>query len=295
MKTGLACIPCIVNQCITTLNLSNVSEDVKKEVICELMERLKKIDFTNTPAYNSDAAYAICRERTMIEDPYAKLKRKYNEMALDFFPKLKDMVNDSKDRLYTAIKIAAEGNIIDFGINIHKGKPIDFINIKRDIENIPFAIDDYDKFKRELKKAKKILYIADNAGEIFFDRILVKEIIKKNKSVVLVVKSGPIVNDATMEDAVFAGLDNLVKIVESGSNKIGLDLNSLSEEFKKEYKDSDMIIAKGQGNFETLHTIDNNIFFILKAKCEKIAMELGADYMDVVLVRRRTSWGNDKI
>ncbi len=295
MKTDLECVPCIINQCVTTLKLINCDEETKIETINELMDRLKMIDFDLPPAYNSDIAYDLCRKKTFASDPYLKLKKKYNKLALEFFPKLKDLVHESKDRLYTAIKIAAEGNIIDFGININKGKTIDFDNIREDIENVPFAIDDYEKFKRELNKAKKVLYIADNAGEIFFDRILIKEIIKKNKNVVLVVKSGPIINDVTMEDAVFAGLDNLVKIIESGSAKIGLNLNHLSKEFLKEYRDSDMIIAKGQGNLETLHSIDNNIFYILKAKCEKIARELGVNYMDVVLVKRKPSWGSDQI
>jgi damage-control phosphatase, subfamily I len=295
MKTDLECIPCIINQCVTTLKLTNCDEQTKIETINELMDILKKIDLDLPPANNSDIVYSLCREKTSVADPYLKLKKKYNKLALEFFPDLKDLVHESKDRLYAAIKIAAGGNIIDFGINVNKGKAIDFELIKHEIENVPFAIDDYEKFKRDLNKAKKILYIADNAGEIFFDRILIKEIIKQNKNVVLVVKSGPIINDATMEDAVFAGLDNLVKIVESGSAKIGLNLDHLSEEFLKEYKDSDMIISKGQGNFETLHSIDHNIYYILKAKCEKIARELGVNYLDVVLVKRKPSWGSDKI
>jgi len=199
------------------------------------------------------------------------------------------------DRLYAGIKVAVEGNVIDFGINLDKKILINFSKVLENIKNTQLAIDDYKEFRESLDKATNVLYISDNAGELVFDRVFIKEIIKQNKNVVLSVKSGPIINDATKEDAIEVGLDNLVKIIETGNNCIGINFENISDEFLKEFKKADLIICKGQGNFETLDEIDANTFFILKAKCEKVARELGVNYLDVVLVKRRKEWVRKKV
>ncbi|MGM0368679.1 MAG: damage-control phosphatase ARMT1 family protein, partial [Actinomycetota bacterium] len=201
MKTYIECIPCTLNQCINTLNVSRVSGDLKEKTISKLLEKLKDLDYNLPPAYNSDLAYETCKEITKIEDPYYNLKRKYNRLALEIYPELVKIVNSSSDPLYAAAKVSVEGNVIDLGINLNKGKKIDFKKIIDDINNIPLAINDYDKFKESLEKAENILYISDNAGEIVFDKVFVQELAKLNKNIVFSVKSGPIINDATIEDA----------------------------------------------------------------------------------------------
>jgi damage-control phosphatase, subfamily I len=295
MKTDLECIPCIVNQCISTLNLTSCAENIKKEAIKRLLKRLSEIDYGLPPAYNSDFAYIVSREITGIRDPYYDLKKKYNRLALEVYPRLKEIVKSSKNRLHTGAKVAVEGNVIDLGININKGKPPDFTKILNDIENMPFAIDDYKEFKKSLDKCNSILYLSDNAGEIVFDRVFIEELIGKKKNVTLSVKSGPVINDVTMEDAKEVGLSNLVKIIETGNDRIGVDFKSVSDEFIKEFKKAELIIAKGQGNFESLDDVDANTFFILKAKCEKIARALEVNYLDIVFAKRKAKWGSRKI
>ncbi|MDZ7837453.1 MAG: ARMT1-like domain-containing protein [Actinomycetota bacterium] len=205
------------------------------------------------------------------------------------------MVEQHPKPMYMAVKVAVAGNIIDLGISVNKGKKIDLDKILEEIESVPLAADDFSEFSTELKKAKKILYIGDNAGEIVFDRVFIEELVKLKKNVVFSVKSGPIINDSTMEDARQAGIHHLVKVIETGSDRSGVNFNYISDEFLQAFRDSDIVISKGQANFECLDEIDKNIFFILKAKCDVVAKRLNVNYLDVVLVKKRDQWGKKKV
>jgi len=295
METHIDCIPCTFQQCVNTLNVSRVSDTVKKKTIKALLRMMEKVDFRLPPAQNSDLAYLACREVTGIADPYYQLKRKYNNLALEVYPKLKKLVDTSADPLYTAVKVSVEGNIIDLGLNFNKEGKLDFDQILKDIGDIPLAANDFGRFKNDLEKAENILYISDNAGEIVFDRVFLEELIKEQNNIVFSVKSGPIINDATREDAEEAGINNLVKVIETGSDRSGVNFQYASEEFLKEFKKADLIISKGQANFECLDGVDKNIYFILKAKCNLVARRLRVRYLDVVLVKRRPGWGSKKI
>jgi len=295
MKTDMECIPCIINQCITTLNLTGCREKLKREALKKLLNILSEVDYDASPAYNSDFAYSVAREFTGVKDPYHNLKKKYNRIALEFYPSLKEMVESSADRLYTAAKISVGGNIIDFGININKGEALDFNKILSDIKNIPFAADDYKEFRKSLDESENILYLSDNAGEIVFDRVLVEELVRMKKKVVLSVKSGPVTNDATIEDAKEAGLLDIVRIIGTGNDRIGVNFESSSVEFLREFKKAELIIAKGQGNLESLDNVEANTFFILRAKCGKIARALEVNHMDIALEKRKPKWGSRKI
>jgi damage-control phosphatase, subfamily I len=295
MKTDVECIPCIIGQCINTLDIIGCSEKLRREAVKRLLNNLSEVDYEFSPAYNTDIAYAVAREVTGVKDPYYDLKKKYNRLALEFYPGLKQMVRLSKDRLYAAAKISVGGNIIDLGINLNKGKTLDFKDILSEIKNIPFAADDYKEFKKSLDESTDILYLSDNAGEIVFDRVFVEELVERKKNVILSVKSAPVSNDVTMEDIKEVGLDNIVKVIETGNDRIGVNFESASDEFLKEFKKADLIISKGQGNFESLDNVEANTFFMLKAKCEKIARALEVNYLDIVLEKRKTKWGSRKI
>lgn len=295
LKTHIECIPCNIEQCINTLNISGVSEKLKRKTVAVLLDRLKDMDYSLPPAYNSDVAYRVCREVTGIEDPYLKLKQECNQRALDIYPQLREIVDQYQDPLYMAVRVAVEGNIIDLGINVNKGQKVDFGQILEDIRNVPLAADHYPAFKAELARANHILYLGDNAGEIVFDRVLIRELVKCQKHIVYSVKSGPIINDATMEDARQAGIHHLVKVIETGSDRPGINFDYVSKEFLHEFKKADLIISKGQANFECLDEVDKNIFFILKAKCGLVAKRLGVNYLDVVLIKRKPSWGKKEV
>ena len=188
----------------------------------------------------------------------------------------------ASDPLFAAVKVALAGNVIDLGLGI----PYDLAHELTELKTRRLAKNDYAEFQRRLKKTRRILYIGDNAGEIVFDRVLVEELKRTGSyEITFVVKSGPIINDALMADARAAGLAELVPVIESGNRRIGVDLATASTEMKRAFREADLIISKGQGNFESLNGTDKRIFFILKAKCECVADELGVKLGDWILLQ----------
>ncbi len=278
MKSYLDCYPCFFTQAIRTSRM--ITSDEKKiwQILNEVSLSLPEIHFGATPPEIGREVYRIISKRTGIKDPYRKIKEKCTRQALSLYPELKKLINSSEDRLMTAIRISIAGNIIDFGANF------DF-DLKKDVGTIlsqDFSINHYREFCEALDKARKILYLADNAGETVFDRFLIEEI---NKPVIYVVRAHPIINDATREDALLAGIDKVAEIVSSGCDAPGNILKFCSDEFLKVYRSADLIISKGQGNYEGLSDEDRPIFFLLKAKCHVIARDIGIDEGSIVLMK----------
>ena len=278
MKSYLDCYPCFFTQAIRTSRM--ITSDDKKiwQILNEVSLSLPEIHFGATPPEIGREVYRIISKRTGIKDPYRKIKEKCTRQALSLYPELKKLINSSEDRLMTAIRISIAGNIIDFGANF------DF-DLKKDVGTIlsqDFSINHYREFCEALDKARKILYLADNAGETVFDRFLIEEI---NKPVIYVVRAHPIINDATREDALLAGIDKVAEIVSSGCDAPGNILKFCSDEFLKVYRSADLIISKGQGNYEGLSDEDRPIFFLLKTKCHVIARDIGIDEGSIVLMK----------
>lgn len=286
MKTDLECAPCIIRQALSTLKIAGANKEKSEETLRELFKNLESMDFDGTPAANSNIVYEIISRIMKIRDPYKDIKSQYNISALKLYPKLEDIVKRSGNSLHTAAKMAVAGNVIDFGVHIIEGREIDLDSIIKEIKEIPLSIDDFKYFAEDLEKTDKILYIADNSGEIVFDKIFISKLAGMGKKIILAVKSGPILNDATIEDVKEVGLDDMVNTIETGYSGIGVDLGLASEKFLKEFESTSLIISKGQGNFETLDEIKGKkIYFLLKAKCEKMSRELGVDYLDIVFKR----------
>jgi damage-control phosphatase, subfamily I len=292
LKTYFECIPCIINQAIITLELCGSSRDLRKKVISSLLQELKNIDYNLSPSENTDIAYWLISKYTGINDPYLSMKKDHNIAALKLYPELEKMLNLASDRLYMAAKIAIAGNIIDMGISSNHNGQMDFKQILRNIQELPLAIDDFSKFMKNLTRTKNILYMADNAGEIVFDKIFINELAASGKNIIVSVKSGPIINDANIDDALQAGIDKIAKIVETGHNRIGNPPGYMSAGFAKIFKSSDLIICKGQGNFETLESIQAPAYFLLKAKCNSVAKELGVNYLDIVFAKSKNFMEN---
>jgi hypothetical protein len=213
-------------------------------------------------------AYNLVAEALGVNDPYASIKKKYNKLALQFYDEARKIVNNAEDPLLEAIVVAALGNTIDFGTS-HK---IDFIHDIKNFTPDKLAINDYETFKQSLMDTDHLLILLDNAGEIVFDKLLVETMLKTfpELEITCSVRSAPIINDATLEDAKFVGLTDLVQVIEA-SGTPGIDLPNTTDEFKKHFflKDG-VILSKGQGNFESLHGMnipDKEVYYLLKAKC----------------------------
>lgn len=236
----------------------------------------------DTPATVSQHVYDIIHDITENRDPYKQLKIETNKQAKALLPTLENIVFAAKDPLSSAVHMAVAGNVIDFGINPD-------LDVERDVLPIAsqkFAIDDIDAFRQDARKGARVLYIGDNSGEIVFDRVLIEELLELGTEVTFVVKSEPIINDVTMEDADFTGITGIVNVIETGSGHVGVSWHHTSAEFRSYFQQSDIIISKGHANFETLSDKQGNIYFLLKSKCECVAQELSVSLGDIVFKRQ---------
>jgi len=276
MKTHLDCIPCFLNQALRTARIATDDEQKIKRLLDEVGVMLRTIPLESSPPKTARLIYKKISAITGNPDPYRKINRQSTQKALSLYPTLKNSVENATDRLLTAIRIAIAGNVIDFGANW------DF-DLNHEIEKVlekDFAVYDYDKFIDHLGKADEILYIGDNAGECVFDRVLIEEM---KKPVTYAVRGKPIINDATYEDAQAAGIDKVANLISSGADGPGAILETCNSEFKEVYHNAELIISKGQGNFEALSSETRPIFFLLIAKCHVIARDLGINEGDIIL------------
>ncbi len=285
MKIYLECVPCFVRQAFEAASMSTEDEKLREEIVRRVMREAAEIPFDKTPVHMGMYIHRIVRDLTGNRDPYARLKKLYNDRALEILPEVEKLVEVSNEPLKAAVKVAIAGNSIDFGI-ANVNYEINLIETVEDALKRDFTISSYKDFVRALKDAEDILYLADNTGEIVFDRVLIKQIPSHREKVTLVVKKSPIINDATAEDARYVGMDRLVKeIIDSGVDAPGTLVDECSEEFLKRIRSADLIISKGQGNYEGLSGTGYPVFFLLKAKCDVIASHLGVKVGDIVLFR----------
>lgn len=281
MKAKLDCIPCMFRQALNTVRVVTDDPAVHMAVLTGLAERVAGLDLENTPAMVSQCVYEIVSRATGVPDPYASQKAETNAAALEIAVGMQELIDGADDPLDAALHAAAAGNMIDLGI----GQQFD---MRYDVERMlgqQFAISDIESFRRELQPGRTALYVGDNAGEIVFDRFLVRLMVDAGMSVIFTVKSGPIINDATMEDARAVGMTDLVPVIETGSDDIGVNWRNVSDEFRGAFESADVIVAKGHGNFETCNDRPENIYALLKAKCEMVADELGVRVGDIVFKR----------
>jgi hypothetical protein len=278
MKAGVDCIPCIQRQIIKASRFSGLSESEVEGILRRVMEALLEEKWNKTPPELAHVAHRIVREH-INGDPYAEVKRESNELALGMLPELRRRVSESAEPLRTAIRIAIAGNIIDFGAMID----FDLSRTVEEVLNKEFRYDDYDRLVEVLENADSILYFFDNAGEIAFDVLLIEQLLKiKDYHITAVVKAGPIINDATEEDLDYVGLRDMVTEIRYLSNgEQGYERSS--PEVGRWIDEHDVVISKGQGNYEGLSEW-KGIFYMLMVKCPVIARALNAKVGDVVLL-----------
>lgn len=216
------------------------------------------------------------------DDPFRAIKKTSTDLLLARYEELKKMIETARDPLYTALRFATIGNAIDLGAN----PDCDIEDELARLQDRDFDVCDYDEFRQSLKDARHILYIADNAGETVLDRLLIECM---SKPTTYAVRSRPIINDATIDDARQAGLDTVADIISSGSDAPGTVWSLCSDRFKELFSDADMVISKGQGNYETLSDQKRPLFFLLKVKCPVIARDIHAEMGDLVLKKNETA------
>jgi len=276
MKTYLDCYPCFLRQALSASRHAQASVELQREILLETMDQLHALPAQATPPVMAEAIHRMVRRATHRPDPYAQSKSDATAQALALLPALRERVRTAADPLETAVRIAIAGNIIDDGAAEHYEVQA---TLARVLEQ-PFAINGLEYLRQALREVDSVLYLADNAGETVFDRVLIETIARP---VTYVVKAGPIINDATREDAVAAGLDLLTHIIDNGSEAPGTLLDRCSPAFREQFARAPLIIAKGQANYETLSEVRAPVFFLLLAKCPILAEDLGVPIGSVVL------------
>lgn len=277
MKISFDCIPCTINSFLKLLNQNILPKDKHEEAVKKLLSALSEESFHQSPASLGRKVHRIIREITGNPDPYRAIKDKSNVMMLEHEGRLREKIFESDDPLSTALRLAIAGNVIDYG-------PQDRLDIWETIERIlnsDLARDDSAELFNEIRSAKQILYVGDNCGEIVMDRLFIETI--NHENLFFAVRESPVINDATKEDALDVGIDRFAKIITTGDNAPGAIWEDSSEEFRKVLLESDVVISKGQGNFEGLSDVNHPIYFLLVAKCDLVAKELGVKKGDFVV------------
>ena len=253
-----------------------------QKILVEVGGMFADIPLQSTPPQTGRLIYQKISELTGIADPYAASKQKNMQQVAELYPHFRQLVQASADPLRQAVHLAIAGNVIDLGVN----RDFEIQSAVEQILQQDFAIDDYELFRQKIAEAENILYLGDNSAETYFDKLLLEVI---DKPIIYAVKERPIINDATRVEAQKAGIEQFAQIISSGSDAPGTILPLCNREFLQKFQEADLIISKGQGNFEGLSEQAAPIFFLLRAKCSVIAAELAVPLDSLIL--KYQSWG----
>ncbi len=295
MRVHAECYQCFIGQAIKSARLhKNDRYDLLKPVQ-SVVEVLHGIDIELPPPLISEDVYGAIRKALDINDPYREIKKKYNDIALSYQKLMEKEILNSDNPLLFSIRLALAGNIIDFGSQMGK---FDLESTIEDTVHSPLDLTDFNRFVVEIEKAKNLVLLLDNAGEIVFDKILI-ETIKKlypKINVSVIVRGGPIINDVTVEDAEYIGLDKVANVVDSGQVIPGFWPYTASFEAKKVFNSADVVISKGQGNFETLSEIDDTrVYFLFLVKCDVVAHYLGMKKLSKIFIKNDRKWEKQQV
>jgi uncharacterized protein with ATP-grasp and redox domains len=272
MKMQLDCLPCFLRQALEASRMGTGDLRVQTEILKEALTVIGRFDAYRYAPEVGREVHAIVKRLTGVADPYRQIKQNNLKLAESYYSELKRFLFAKGGGLEWVLKIAAIGNNLDAAIY---QEVTDVQLFERELEK-EFAICDLKRWEQRLKTAKKLLIIGDNAGETVFDRIFIEQLLYLE--VTYAVRSAPIINDVTVADAVAARLDRHARVITSGCDAPGLILQEGAPEFVQAYQQADLVLSKGQGNYETLsETAGREVFFLLKAKCPVIAADLGVD------------------
>ena len=266
-KLNPQCITCILNKFINNMP-EYASEDIKTDYMKGVLKILSSYDNTITPPEIIAEITDYKNSLFGFGDDFSDVKKHFNKLMLSYETIYSDNIRNSKDSLKTALKFAMLGNYIDFGA-LDSVDETKLLNIPKESENLHIDKKEYSSLLSDLKSAKKLVYLTDNCGEIVMDKLLIMEIkyLFPQINITVIVKGAPVLNDATMIDAKYIGLDKIVTVIHNGNNIAGTVLSKSSIEAKSIIDKADLIIAKGQANFETLNGFDKNIYYLFLCKC----------------------------
>jgi uncharacterized protein with ATP-grasp and redox domains len=279
MTTPLDCLPCFTRQAVDLARSATENPEEQERLARRFLRFLSDLEWSPSAPAVAQRLHALVKPLLRDEDPWEGPKREFNRMALRALPEARRKVQESRDPLTAALLTAAAGNVIDLGVS----RTLTIRDVEEELDQCHTLglKGDVAAFGRAVHQAAMILYIADNAGEIVFDK-LVLELLPRER-VTMAVRGKPVLNDATIEDAEAAGIPELVDVIDTGSDAPGILLDDCSREFREAFEKADLILAKGQGNLESLIGGPKEIYFLLKVKCDLVARQLGCQAGELVL------------
>ncbi len=283
LRTYLDCIACFARQALDAARMASDSETVHQQVMRAVLRAAAEMDMRTPPPAMGQRIHRLIRGLVRDADPYRDVKARLNRLALGLYPAFEARVADAEDPFAEAVRVAIAANVIDLGAKTGA----ELTDVRQAMESaLSGPLDgDVARLRQAVGASDAILYLADNAGEIVFDRLLIERL--PTEKVTLVVKGGPVINDATMEDAAVAGLTELVEVIDTGSDAPGTLLETCSDGFVARAAGFDLVLAKGQANYETLSDRAKHTFFLLLVKCDVLARDLGCDRGSLVVRERQ--------
>lgn len=271
MRTAPDCVPCLLRQTLAAVRCATPDEAVHGRILQLTLGALLGVDMRQPPPAVSQVIQRLLRRETGAIDPYGEAKAGQARLAQTLLPGLAAQVRRSRDPLRTAVQIAIAANLIDLGAK----SGLDEAEVSAAIRRAPAEPlhGELQTLRRALPRARRILWLADNAGEIVLDRLVIEQL--PTGRVIVAVRGAAVLNDATRADATAAGLPAGVRIIDNGSDAPGTLLADCSAAFRSEFQRADLIIAKGQGNFESLADDVADVFFLFRVKCVTVAAQIG--------------------
>ena len=281
MKLEPECVTCIFSQALRVCETLHVEKERTKRVLDEVALMIPGFSFFFFFPQVAARVYPKIAQLLGVDDIYAEYKKEATSHAMRLLPAVRKRVLESDDSFYAALKASVAGNVIDLAAT-HS------FSLEEEVDRVfetPFAIDDSEELRDKLRSARRLLLIGDNAGEHLFDKLLMEQIsdLYPGLEIGYAVRGRPIINDITVQDVKEAGMDEVALIIDSGVDTPGFDPGRLSQEARKYYENTDLVIAKGMGNYESLNdTSTKSTFYLMKVKCNVVAVSLGREIGDIV-------------
>ncbi len=265
MQTGNDCLVCFMRQALGTVRRCTDEQELQWRIVTEVGGLLPEFDPSLSPPENAVHYYRLISERTGVADPFLAEKKESNRFALDLEQRSRELIALEADPLLAAIQFAINANVLDYGAQVLLDRDAALASCRQDL-----SINHYAALRQVLDRRPSILYLADNCGEIVFDKLLVELLLAHGCKLTLAVRRSPIINDATPEDTQACGLDTLCRVIDNGADIPGTPLQSSNAEFRRLFSEADCIISKGMGNFECLSEVAAPIFFLFIVKCTTV-------------------------
>jgi hypothetical protein len=283
MRSYLDCTACFLRQALDAARRATDDPDVHERVVRRVLGEVAGFSFDEPPPLMGRRIHAIIREETGEADPYREAKEATNRLALRLLSQLREELGEAVDGFEPALRLAVAANVIDLGAKTERD--VDEASVRAELERAltaPLSASAVERLRSALDDAERVLYLTDNAGEIAFDRLLVERL--PAPEIIVGVRGAPIINDATADDARAVGLDEVARIVTNGGPTPGTVLSECPPALREAFEQADVVIAKGQGNYETLSDETRaGLFFLVRTKCAVLARDLGCRVGEMVV------------